>query len=265
MLPLFSRKIHTKFHFLTENQRISSTSSAAILINSLSCVITRMHVPFSAALLKYSAMIRICRPSSPLVGSSRIRIGRFLSNAAARMPRCFCPPDKDAGCRFRNCHRSNSFPYAIHLCGKQEPILCIACGIYRNGNTGTFYNFFKTKEEFVYQIVLYKRNQSKELLSGLTKKGKIDKIWTGRSSAICSKPWLSSDMAVNRCMPTVTQTRSKSLLTASYDTYSVDGSHHSRKRYTARRSLNFLKNTFPIFPASVYFFISSKKLVSRRS
>ncbi len=41
--------------------------------------------------------------------------------------------------------------------------------------TGTFYNFFKTKEEFVYQIVLYKRNRSKELLSGLTKKGKLDK------------------------------------------------------------------------------------------
>lgn len=27
--------------------------------------------------------------------------------------------------------------------------------------TGTFYNFFKTKEEFVYQIILHKREQSK--------------------------------------------------------------------------------------------------------
>lgn len=41
--------------------------------------------------------------------------------------------------------------------------------------TGTFYNFFKTKEEFVYQIVIYKRNQSKNMLFGLAKKGKIDK------------------------------------------------------------------------------------------
>lgn len=39
--------------------------------------------------------------------------------------------------------------------------------------TGTFYNFFKTKEEFVYQIVVYKRMQSKAMLVELTKKGKI--------------------------------------------------------------------------------------------
>jgi AcrR family transcriptional regulator len=41
--------------------------------------------------------------------------------------------------------------------------------------TGTFYNFFSTKEEFVYQIVLYKRNQSREMMNGLAKNGKIDK------------------------------------------------------------------------------------------
>ena len=41
--------------------------------------------------------------------------------------------------------------------------------------TGTFYNFFKTKEEFVYQIVLHKRNKSKELLAGSAQKGKLDK------------------------------------------------------------------------------------------
>jgi len=41
--------------------------------------------------------------------------------------------------------------------------------------TGTFYNFFDSKEDFVYQIMLYKRNQSKTLLSQMSKKGKIDK------------------------------------------------------------------------------------------
>ncbi len=41
--------------------------------------------------------------------------------------------------------------------------------------TGTFYNFFKNKEEFVYQIVLYKRNISKELFSKLSSDGKMDK------------------------------------------------------------------------------------------
>ncbi|MCR5214407.1 MAG: TetR/AcrR family transcriptional regulator [Eubacterium sp.] len=41
--------------------------------------------------------------------------------------------------------------------------------------TGTFYNFFKTKEEFIYEIVLYKRSQSKEVLSTLTKDGKMNK------------------------------------------------------------------------------------------
>ena len=33
--------------------------------------------------------------------------------------------------------------------------------------TGTFYNFFKTKEDFVYQIILYKRMQSKAELTAL--------------------------------------------------------------------------------------------------
>jgi len=41
--------------------------------------------------------------------------------------------------------------------------------------TGTFYNFFKTKEEFVYQIILYKRQQSKDRLADLMKNGTIDK------------------------------------------------------------------------------------------
>lgn len=31
--------------------------------------------------------------------------------------------------------------------------------------TGTFYNFFKTKEDFVYQIVIYKRNAVKKKMS----------------------------------------------------------------------------------------------------
>lgn len=41
--------------------------------------------------------------------------------------------------------------------------------------TGTFYNFFASKEEFVYQIVLYKRNIVKEFLNNLMKNGKLDK------------------------------------------------------------------------------------------
>jgi AcrR family transcriptional regulator len=41
--------------------------------------------------------------------------------------------------------------------------------------TGTFYNFFKTKEEFVYRIVVYKREQSKNTLAELTSNGKIDR------------------------------------------------------------------------------------------
>lgn len=41
--------------------------------------------------------------------------------------------------------------------------------------TGTFYNFFKTKEEFVYQITLYKRNGIKEKLSALMTNGKLSK------------------------------------------------------------------------------------------
>jgi AcrR family transcriptional regulator len=41
--------------------------------------------------------------------------------------------------------------------------------------TGTFYNFFKTKEDFVYQIVVYKRNLSKSILAELSHDGKIDR------------------------------------------------------------------------------------------
>ena len=41
--------------------------------------------------------------------------------------------------------------------------------------TGTFYNFFSTKEEFVYQIVLYKRNAVKEKLTALMKNNKLNK------------------------------------------------------------------------------------------
>ena len=41
--------------------------------------------------------------------------------------------------------------------------------------TGTFYNFFKTKEEFVYQIILYKRGAVKQKLSDLMINGKLTK------------------------------------------------------------------------------------------
>ena len=39
---------------------------------------------------------------------------------------------------------------------------------------GTFYNFFKTKEEFVYQIVLYKRSESKKMLDQMSGNKKMD-------------------------------------------------------------------------------------------
>lgn len=41
--------------------------------------------------------------------------------------------------------------------------------------TGTFYNFFPSKEEFVYQIVVDKRNIMKAYFDELTKDGKTDK------------------------------------------------------------------------------------------
>ncbi len=42
--------------------------------------------------------------------------------------------------------------------------------------TGTFYNFFSTKEEFVYQIILYKREESKlKFQSLLNENGMLDK------------------------------------------------------------------------------------------
>lgn len=41
--------------------------------------------------------------------------------------------------------------------------------------TGTFYNFFASKEEFVYQIVLYKRNIMKNYFEDLLQDGKLNK------------------------------------------------------------------------------------------
>lgn len=41
--------------------------------------------------------------------------------------------------------------------------------------TGTFYNFFQNKEEFIYQIVLYKRQIAKESFEALIHNGKVDK------------------------------------------------------------------------------------------
>lgn len=40
---------------------------------------------------------------------------------------------------------------------------------------GTFYKFFDSKEEFVYQIVVYKRGRIKEYFSELSKNGKLDR------------------------------------------------------------------------------------------
>lgn len=41
--------------------------------------------------------------------------------------------------------------------------------------TGTFYNFFQSKEEFVYQLVLYKRSFIKNSFQEITADGKADK------------------------------------------------------------------------------------------
>ena len=41
--------------------------------------------------------------------------------------------------------------------------------------TGTFYNFYKSKEEFVYQIVLYKRNVVKGCFETLIKSGNANR------------------------------------------------------------------------------------------
>ena len=41
--------------------------------------------------------------------------------------------------------------------------------------TGTFYNFYKSKEEFVYQIVLYKRNVVKGYFETLIKSGNANR------------------------------------------------------------------------------------------
>ena len=40
---------------------------------------------------------------------------------------------------------------------------------------GTFYKFFVSKEEFIYQIVVYKRGRIKEYFSVLSKNGKLDR------------------------------------------------------------------------------------------
>ena len=40
---------------------------------------------------------------------------------------------------------------------------------------GTFYKFFDSKEEFVYQIVVYKRGKVKEYFRELSKNGRLDK------------------------------------------------------------------------------------------
>ena len=41
--------------------------------------------------------------------------------------------------------------------------------------TGTFYNFFPSKEEFIYQLVIYKRHSVKTAFEELTVNGKADK------------------------------------------------------------------------------------------
>ena len=41
--------------------------------------------------------------------------------------------------------------------------------------TGTFYNFFPSKEEFIYQLVVYKRQSVKEAFEELTAEGKADR------------------------------------------------------------------------------------------
>lgn len=41
--------------------------------------------------------------------------------------------------------------------------------------TGTFYNFFSSKEEFVYQLILYKRAVVKDAFAALTSEGKVRK------------------------------------------------------------------------------------------
>ena len=41
--------------------------------------------------------------------------------------------------------------------------------------TGTFYNFFPSKEEFIYQLVVYKRQSVKEAFDELTANGKADR------------------------------------------------------------------------------------------
>lgn len=41
--------------------------------------------------------------------------------------------------------------------------------------TGTFYNFFPSKEEFVYELVIYKRNLTKNMFENLIAHGKISK------------------------------------------------------------------------------------------
>mgnify|MGYP006867312256 CR=1 FL=1 len=66
--------------------------------HSASWVITRMVRPIPASLRMIWLTLRILAPSSPLVGSSRIIIGASCIKATPKASRCFCPPDRVAGC-----------------------------------------------------------------------------------------------------------------------------------------------------------------------
>lgn len=68
-------------------------------ISSLSCVITKIAVPFLDSSFKRLAMISIFIPSRPLVGSSKINILRCDRIPQAMESRCFCPPEREAGCK----------------------------------------------------------------------------------------------------------------------------------------------------------------------
>ena len=88
------------------------TSQAAIA-NSGSWVTMTTVRPDSVSERTTCATCRMCSRSSPLVGSSRMTIGRSDANAAAMAMRCFCPPDRDSGCRSANYSRSSRRNTAI--------------------------------------------------------------------------------------------------------------------------------------------------------
>lgn len=83
------------------------------------------------------------------------------------MPRIFDEPGRE---KLRVQLLENGFQLIKRFGLKKTSVKDItnACGI----ATGTFYNFFKTKEEFVYQIILYKREQSKTKLQTLIEQNK---------------------------------------------------------------------------------------------